>query len=116
MKTYLGLAHGFHDAAMAVIENDSIMYAGHSERYSRIKNDKNISCYMPLWHWKCNLTTAFYERPFLKNTRRLFAGQKWHRTPTYDHYIPHHWSHAAGGYYTRPWAPEPVCVVIDAIG
>ena len=42
MKTYLGLAHGFHDAAMAVIENDSIIYAGHSERYSRIKNDKNI--------------------------------------------------------------------------
>ena len=116
MKTYLGLAHGFHDAAMAVIENDSIIYAGHSERYSRIKNDKNISCHMPLWHWKCNLTTAFYERPFLKNTRRLFAGQKWKSSPKYDHYIPHHWSHAAGGYYTRPWAAEPVCVVIDAIG
>ena len=66
MKTYLGLAHGFHDAAMAVIENDSIIYAGHSERYSRIKNDKNISVFMPAF----NADTAFYEKPFLKNKSR----------------------------------------------
>jgi carbamoyltransferase len=36
--------------------------------------------------------------------------------PNHDHYVHHHWSHAAASYYTRPFIDEPVCVVIDAIG
>ena len=35
----LGLSFQFHDAAATVIEDGEILYASHSERYSKIKND-----------------------------------------------------------------------------
>lgn len=107
-----GLSYGFHDAAKTIIDlNGNIIYAGHAERYSRIKNDKNLHPDMP----PNQGVEVFYEKQILKNTRRLYAGQKikWrgrHKS------ISHHWSHAAGAYYTRPWPEEPVCVVVDAIG
>ena len=107
-----GISHGFHDAAIAKITSDGeILYASHSERLTGIKNDKHLAPEFELEGVK-----VFYERPFLKNLRRLYAGQKMVKRPEYDHYIHHHWSHAAGSYYTRPFNEEPVCVVIDAIG
>ena len=107
-----GISHGFHDAAIAKIDGDgNILYASHSERLTRIKNDKDLSP-----DFNIEGVTVFYEKPFWKNMRRLYAGQKWKSRPKYDYYIPHHWSHAAGSYYTRPFEEEPVCVVIDAIG
>lgn len=108
-----GLSHGFHDAAIAKIDSDgNIIYAAHSERLSRVKNDPELA-----FEFVAEGTTVFYEKPFLKNLRRLYAGQSWKSRPVYDHYISHHWSHAAAAYYTRPHSEvEPVCVVIDAIG
>ena len=39
----LGISAGFHDAAATVIDNQGdILFAGHSERYSKIKNDPDI--------------------------------------------------------------------------
>ena len=108
----IGYSNGFHDSGMAVIDNGNILYAGHAERYSRIKNDKNHSLLMPQYDGK----TVFYEKPFLKNTRRKFAGQRWKSRPKYDKYVSHHWSHAAASYYTKPFTNEPVCVIVDAIG
>lgn len=108
-----GISEGFHDASKTIIDSQgNILYAGHSERYSRTKNDKHLSEHMP----KNQGETVFYEKPFLKNTRRLYAGQKWISRKKYDHYVSHHWSHAAASYYTRPFIEEPVCVVIDAVG
>jgi len=108
-----GLSHGFHDAAISKINSDGeIIYAAHSERFSRIKNDPELSAALEI-----EGTTVFYEKPFLKNLRRLYAGQSWKSRPKYDRYVSHHWSHAAAAYYTRPnTTVEPVCVVIDAIG
>lgn len=106
-----GLSHGFHDAAAARISDSGTIYhAVHSERYSKVKFDKNLHDYDTIGK------TVFYERPFAKNIRRLYAGQSWKPRPKYDAYIDHHWSHAAAAYYTRPWPEEPVCVVVDAIG
>lgn len=106
-----GLSYGFHDAAAAQIsDSGNIYHAIHSERYSKVKFDKNLHNYDPKG------TTVFFERPFRKNLRRLYAGQSWKPQPKHDHYIDHHWSHAAAAYYTRPWDEEPVCVVVDAIG
>lgn len=108
-----GISEGFHDACKTIIKDGKIVYAGHAERYSRIKNDRDLHPDMP----ENQGVTAFYERPFLKNTRRLYAGQSWKKRPKYDFYVSHHWSHAAAAYYTRPFKfVEPVCVVIDAIG
>lgn len=106
-----GLSYGFHDASIAVIDGVDIKFAAHSERYSRVKNDKKLYPGFII-----EGTTAYYERPFLKNTRRLYAGQKIAKCPKHDHYVSHHWAHAAAAYYTRPFVEEPVCVVIDAIG
>lgn len=108
---YTGLSYGFHDAAICYIDDQEILEAHHSERHSRIKNDKNL---WPLFELKGK--TVFYEKPFLKNLRRLYAGQKWKSRTKCDYYVSHHWSHAAAAYYTRPFTEEPVCVVIDAIG
>ena len=39
----LGISAGFHDAAATVISPDGeILFAGHSERYSKKKNDENF--------------------------------------------------------------------------
>jgi len=114
MNLISGISSGFHDASISLINSDGeILYALHSERYSGVKNDKNLNNKLMGY---IKGTTVFYEKPFWKNTRRLYAGQKWKKRDTYDHYIWHHWSHAAAAYYTRPYKEEPVCVVIDAIG
>jgi len=111
-KINVGISEGFHDAALTVLDGQDIKYASHSERYSRVKNDK--------WVHQDQLvdsdSISFYEKPFLKNTRRLFAGQKW-TTPKrkYDNYFGHHETHAAAGYYTSPFDKCNV-IVIDAIG
>ena len=41
-----GISALSHDAALAVFKNNELVFASHSERYSRIKNDKSY-CMMP---------------------------------------------------------------------
>ena len=38
----IGFSEGFHDAAVAVVNDGKICYATHSERYSKIKHDKHL--------------------------------------------------------------------------
>ena len=132
----LGISAGFHDAATALIRGDGeIVFAGHSERYSKKKNDANI-CESLLAEF-CDYeidTIAYYERPWLKQLRNLRSGQgvdwsnitvrqvlqnqmgAWLQHPprqikTYNHHL----SHAAAGFQTSPY-DRATCVVIDAIG
>jgi carbamoyltransferase len=135
MNNILGIAAGFHDAAATVISPDGeILFAGHSERYSKRKNDPDISLEllneidMSQVH-----TVAYYETPWLKQSRQLYAGQgiEWDRITTRQileqqlgcnrlrgkqikHYR-HHLSHAAAGFQTSEFDQATV-VVIDAIG
>ena len=131
----LGISAGFHDAAATVISRQGdILYAGHSERYSKIKNDANLCRAMmddimdqyPIYH------VAYYETPWKKQLRRLYSGEgvEWNKLSTkkilteqfggYAH-IPsysshsHHLSHAAAGFQTSSYDRATV-VVIDAIG
>jgi carbamoyltransferase len=131
----LGISAGFHDAAAAVIDRQgNVLYAAHSERYSKVKNDANLSRVMmdeimahyPISH------VAYYETPWKKQLRRLYSGEgvEWNKLSTkkilteqfggYAH-IPsysshnHHMSHAAAGFQTSPYDRATV-VVIDAIG
>ena len=132
----LGLSAGFHDAAATLVRNDGeIVFAGHSERYSKNKNDANIApelltefCEYPID------TIAYYERPWLKQLRNVVSGQgidwsnitmqqvlknqlgSWLQHPprqikTYSHHL----CHAAAGFQTSPY-DRATCVVIDAIG
>ena len=109
----VGVSAGFHDAASTTLNGKEIIFANHCERYSQIKGDPNFDDYVLPMHYD---NIAFYEKPFLKNTRRLFAGQrmKW-PNKKYDYYFGHHETHAAAGYYTSPFN-ECNVLVIDAIG
>ncbi len=35
----MGISMGFHDAAVTVLDDSDIVFAAHTERYSRKKND-----------------------------------------------------------------------------
>jgi carbamoyltransferase len=113
----IGISEGFHDAAMCVIRGRKILHASQSERFSGVKND----CWIHPSQWPTSEqnqpdVVAYYEKPFRKNLRRLWAGQSW-ETPRvkYDYSFSHHESHAAAGYYTSPFN-ECNILVIDAIG
>lgn len=123
---YLGWSEGFHDAGAALInEGGDIVFATHSERFSSIKHDAFLS--MPVKQYIDDVfgsrikVKAFYESPFLKKTRQLYAGQyktvfkrrelAWKPDVTFRHHL----SHAAAAFQTSPYN-EGVAVVVDAIG
>ena len=64
----VGISEGYHDAAVSIIENNEIVFASHSERYSGIKNHMWISPNMPTN--RIGDVVAYYEKPLLKNIRR----------------------------------------------
>jgi carbamoyltransferase len=129
----LGISAGYHDAAATVVNSQGdILFAGHSERYSKKKNDAEL----------CNGllddvleygpdVVAYYERPWAKQLRRLYSGEgiQWDKLtvrqvlkgitgwiePNKIVNFNHHLSHAAGGFQTSPYDRATV-VVIDAIG
>lgn len=120
----LGWSEGFHDAAAAVIDYDgNIVFASHSERFSGKKHEKFISSELKE-HIESNFDITkktFYERPFIKKTRQLYAGQFNHvfskRQMAWkpDSIWPHHLSHAAAAFQTSDY-DTAVAVVVDAIG
>ena len=133
----LGISAGFHDAAATVInDHGEILFAGHSERYSKIKNDANFCSLFirELENYNPIDTVAYYERPLYKQARQWYSGQgiewdklslkkvvhdqigraKWWDVKHYKSYN-HHTSHAAAGFQTSTFDRATV-VVIDAIG
>lgn len=135
MKHILGISAGFHDAAAAVVREDGeILFAGHSERYSKIKNDPLLhqGLLNELCKWEYD-TVSFYERPWMHNLQQIQSGQyhwgPWTISGALRKYLgswyaihareercfPHHLSHAAAGFQTSPF-DRAVVVVIDAIG
>lgn len=125
-----GISAGGHDAAVAVLKNNSIVWAAHSERYSRIKNDPNLNQQIvdaARTHGEPDLI-VWHEQPFKRRLRELYAGQfkdafsagpksvlkKFGiRSPIKT--VSHHHSHAAAAYYTSGFKSAAV-LVIDAIG
>jgi carbamoyltransferase len=131
----LGISAGFHDAAATLINSQGeILFAGHSERYSKIKHDSDLHSDLiaDAVRYGQPDCVAYYERPWVKKTRQLYAGQYSELThgwtvrgmlkstvPEISH-LPittynHHLSHAAAGFQTSPFDTAAV-VVIDAIG
>ena len=135
MKYTLGISAGFHDAAVALIDSaGDIKFAGHSERYSKQKNDADLcgDLMMDALQYGLPETVAYYERPWMKQLRNFRAGQPvaWDQLTvrqvlkkqlgpsvlprdikTYNHHL----CHAAAGFQTSPYDRATV-VVIDAIG
>jgi len=131
----LGISTGSHDAGITLINDDKIVFAAHAERYSKIKNDGHLNKEIITEAVRVGGLpdcVAYYERPWLKKTRQLYAGQynevfnkwtvldelksiwPWGPVPKIEYY-GHHMSHAAAGFQTSPFEHATV-VVIDAIG
>ena len=73
----LGINSCSHDASLSVIENGEILFAGHSERYSKKKNDSNINddLLSEALSFGKPEKIAYYEKPALKAIRKsLFGG------------------------------------------
>jgi carbamoyltransferase len=110
-----GFSEGFHDAAVCLLDGPRIVHASHAERCSKVKGDRWLHQSQRALLAQAD-TVAYYERPWLKNTRRLYARQRLAKPRTsYDVAFSHHKSHAAAGYYTAPFEDCNI-IVVDAIG
>lgn len=113
---YIGISEGFHDAALAIVEDGELVFASQAERYTRIKNDPWIPQSWRLYDLPTADKLIYYEDYELKNQRRQTYGQKERELRCQpDDFAGHHESHYAAAYYTAPFIPD-VTVVIDAIG
>jgi carbamoyltransferase len=119
----LGINETSHDASASLIQDGQILFAGHSERYSKEKNDWYITDNLikdALLYGKPD-AIAYYEKPLLKASRIFLRGGSGYWKPKFDiESIPrksfkHHYSHACAGYYTSSFN-DAVIVVLDAIG
>lgn len=120
---YCGISEHFHDAGISFItEQGDIEFATHAERYSKIKLDQRLD-YNLLKMIKSDDHITFYEDYDLRlkynpETMRLKENRIYYDSMNFDNMVEHHISHAAGGYYTRPWESkqDTVMLTIDGAG
>ena len=125
-----GISGNSHDAALAVFKNKELLFASHSERFSGVKNDPNLDKNLINYalHYGEPNEVHWYEKPFKKSLRQLYAGQGWnfgdnnirkyldrYGVDCPINYTSHHRSHAAAGYYTSGYDNATI-LCIDAIG
>jgi carbamoyltransferase len=125
-----GISANEHDAALAVVRGEEILFASHSERYSRQKNDGDLheALIADARAFGDPELIVWYEWPFLKRSRKLWAGQygnvlrtdgaRYLKRYGFDaplRHVSHHESHAAGGFFTSPFERAAI-LVVDAIG
>ena len=122
----LGINALNHDASVAVINNGKLVF--HEKSGDEYLNEDLL--YHALKSKDPDII-AWYERPWIKKSRQLFAGQfseafdlrmlpsvylkRFNLSHVPIKYVPHHLSHAAGAVYTGPFRSTAV-VVADAIG
>jgi carbamoyltransferase len=122
----LGINETSHDASVSLIKDGDILFAGHSERYSKQKNDwfTNKELIKDALQYGYPDQIAYYEKPLLKKLRvktkgGLGGGKPWFESTDLGE-LPrtnfgHHYSHASAGYYTSAFN-DACIVVLDAIG
>jgi carbamoyltransferase len=78
MSNILGISAGFHDGAISLIDRQgSILFAAHSERYSKLKNDPGLSIDLLKELDSYDIDTiAYYERPWAHNLQKIKSGQR----------------------------------------
>ena len=127
----LGITTQNHDASLALVSGNRILWAGHSERYSRKKNDNVLNQDMideMLTYGKPE-KIIFFEDVVEKSWRKWRASEtpfnhhnlvkdklrKFNLLDTGWNYVKHHRAHAAGGFYTSGYK-DALVMSIDAIG
>ena len=78
MSLILGISCFYHDSAVALIEDEKIIFAAQEERFSRVKHDSSFPKKSILYLLKNHIVSlndleaiVFYEKPFLKFERLL---------------------------------------------
>ena len=121
---HVGISCGFHDAGLSIVsDTGEILFAGHSERYSKKKHDANlcegIIKEAQTYLVNSNFELHYYEKPWLKAIRQFRAGQSigplsvkqiigadlldmFGDRPIFTHV--HHKTHAAAGFQTSPFS------------
>ena len=126
---YLGINALNHDASVCLATSTDVLFASHSERYSRYKNDRHLSRTMlsDMSSYGTPDKIIWPEKLWLKSLRKMYSGERpvfcniGRYLKAYDlEHIPretvsHHGSHAALGYYTSGYKTATI-LVIDAIG
>lgn len=119
-----GINSSSHDAALAVFQNDKLLFASSSERFSRIKNDANLDQRLlnQALEYGYPQEIILSEKNYLKNIRKFVYGGEMRKEIEIKFpfkyrldRVSHHHSHAAFGYYTSPF-DKCVILVMDAIG
>lgn len=125
----LGINGQNHDASLALVDNETVLWAAHAERYSRVKNDRNLNQYMveEMYRYGTPKVAVWFEKPLTKSLRKLYSGERpWWCNPKEElqrvglghlslEKVGHHESHAAAGFYTSKFLDAAV-LVVDAIG
>lgn len=125
-----GVSALYHDAAISVVKDESILFAAHSERYSRIKNDKdlNLEIINECLRYGHPDEIVWYENPVLKKIRNIFIDRNYQNNNPSEYlksfnlntkisYSYHHKSHLCSSLYTAPFkADNTLGVVIDSVG
>ena len=118
-----GISANSHDAALAVFTKEGLEFASHSERYSGVKNDAHLN--KELIDYACQWgepdEVIWYENPYKKTLRQLYAGQGWKwRDNNIRKYLRrfgilcpvrysvHQYSHAAAGFYSSNYRDATV--------
>ncbi len=130
---YWGINALNHDASIAVFENEKLLWHRLSSEFTGVEHDGllNPDIIKEAKSFGNPDEIYWYERPLVKKTRQLYAGQyksafNIYEIPSiylkqYDiknipiKYVSHHLSHAAAGFFTSPFERCAV-VVLDAIG
>ena len=124
-----GVSAGAHNAALSVFDDDTLVFASSSERFSGVKNDPDLCQELvdySIEKYGNPELVCWYEKPWKKAFRKLSANKSWElENPKlymnrFGIVAPiktcdHHFSHAAAGYYTSPF-DEATVIVLDAIG
>ena len=130
---YVGFNEFFHDAGIAIInENGEIEFASSAERYTKLKYDNVIPQDLKDLVKVGEDKIFYYEDPE-QRLERAEHKKKYEGKPVnknvlkivnnafsfpMDGYIEHHASHAAGGFFTRPWesSEDTVIMTMDGVG
>jgi carbamoyltransferase len=121
-----GISALSHDASITVVQDKEILFAAHSERYSKKKNDKFLNLEIISEARKHGMPdkVVWFEKPILKKGRQALAGE-WNEVKAAlpkeylrsagiiapIEYVEHHASHAAGGYFTSGFTDASILVV-----
>ena len=125
-KVIWGASGLSHDASITIVQNNTVLFASSTERYSRIKNDKtfNSNIIQDCLSYGYPDEVVWYENPYKKFLRKTFIDQKFYnpfikpiKVDVKMSISDHHLSHLCSSLYTAPFnINNSLGIVVDTVG